>query len=68
MHNTKYIGLYIYHAFALKKNTNNNNNNNNQKKFVIMDMETTKGIKPIPKFKIPPLPTLPRQLFHQPSL
>jgi len=37
--------------FALKKNTNNNNNNiiNNQKKFVIIDMATTKGIKPISK-------------------
>ncbi len=46
----KYLGLYIYHAFALKKNTYNNNNINNQKKFVIMDMATTKGIKPIPKF------------------
>jgi hypothetical protein len=30
MHNTKYIGLYIYHAFALKKNTNNNNNKHQQ--------------------------------------
>jgi hypothetical protein len=44
----KYLGLYIYHAFALKKNTTNNNNNN-QMKFVIMDMATTKGIKPISK-------------------
>ncbi len=62
LHNTKYIhiGLHIYHGFAWKKNTNNINNN--QKKFVIMDMATTKGLKPILKFKIPPLtppPTFP---------
>jgi hypothetical protein len=36
---------------------------NNQKKFVIMDMATTKGIMPIPKFKIPPLTHSPPPTF-----